>query len=59
LDIKANFKIVNKVKYSRQQSKLSKYERENNLKNSFKISKNYINQIKGKTIIIVDDVIST
>lgn len=59
LDIEANFKLIKKIKHTKQQSKLSKIEREKNLKNCFDINKKYISQIKWKTIIIIDDVIST
>lgn len=59
VDIKANFKIIKKVKHTKQQSKLNKMEREENLKNCFKINKKFINDIKDKTVILVDDVIST
>ena len=59
LDIRTNFNIVKKIKQTKQQSKLSKQDRENNLKDSFKINRKYLNQIKWKNIIIVDDVVST
>ncbi len=59
LGLEYNFKIIKKIKNTKQQSKLTKKEREKNLKNSFKINKRYIKQIKWKTIILVDDVIST
>lgn len=57
--IKANFKIIKKIKNTKQQSKLSKNDRENNLKNSFVINNRYKEEIKWKTIIIIDDVVST
>lgn len=57
--VKYNFKIIKKIKNTKQQSKLSKIERENNLKNSFSINKKYREEIKWKTIIIIDDVVST
>lgn len=57
--IKAYFNIVKKTRTTKQQSKLSKNERENNLKDSFTINKKYLNLIKWKNIVIVDDVIST
>jgi ComF family protein len=59
LEIDYNFKIIKKVKHTKQQSKLTKQDREKNLENVFQINKKYIEQIKWKTIIIVDDVIST
>lgn len=58
---KINYKknILKKVKQTKQQSKLTREQRLVNLKDSFKINKKYLNQIKDKKIIIVDDVIST
>ena len=49
----------NTLKQTKQQSKLTREQRLVNLKDSFKINKKYLNQIKDKKIIIVDDVIST
>lgn len=51
--------ILKKVKNTRQQSKLSRQERLKNLEKSFKISKNKLDIIKWKKIILIDDVIST
>lgn len=51
--------MTKKIKYTKQQSKLSKNDREINLKDSFQINKKYLELIKWKNIIIVDDVIST
>ena len=51
--------ILSRKKRTRQQSKLSKNKRIDNMKNSFTIRKNYIDIIDKKEIIIVDDVIST
>jgi len=54
-----NFDIIKKVRHTKQQSKLNKKERENNLKWAFSINKKFLNQIIWKNIIVVDDVIST
>lgn len=51
--------MTKKQKNTKQQSKLSKKERENNLINAFELNKKYIEIIKWKNIIIVDDVVST
>jgi ComF family protein len=59
LGIDYNFNIIKKIKHTKQQSKLIKQDREKNLKNVFQINKKYIENIQWKTIIIVDDVIST
>lgn len=57
--IKTSNKIVKRIKNTRQQSKLSKKERELNLKDSFKISRKLKDIIDKKNIILVDDIIST
>jgi len=57
--IKLENKLVKKIKSTRQQSKLSKLDRQVNLLNSFSVAKNQIDNIDKKTFIIVDDVIST
>lgn len=51
--------MTKKTKFTKQQSKLSKKERENNLIDVFEINKKYTGIIKWKNIIVVDDVVST
>lgn len=51
--------ILKKFKNTKQQSLLSKKDRELNLKNAFKINKKYLEKIELKKIIVIDDVIST
>jgi len=52
--------IVKKTKHTKQQVWLNKNQRENNLKNIFKLTKNAISNINwNETIIIVDDVTTT
>lgn len=51
--------VIVKQKQTRQQSKLSKPERILNLENSFKINKKYIDKLDNKTILLIDDVVST
>lgn len=51
--------LINKTINTRQQSKLNKLDRMKNLKKSFKINDKYIDMIDNKTIIFIDDVIST
>ncbi len=52
--------LVKRVRNTRQQSTLSKNQRLSNLEKAFKINKKLVDKIdKNKTIIIVDDVIST
>ncbi len=52
-------KILWKNKYTKSQAKLIKQERLENLKDKFYLKKKYKEYIKWKTIIIIDDVIST
>jgi ComF family protein len=52
-------KVLQKKKTSKQQSKLHKYERLTNVKNSFQINKKYQKKIQNKVCIFVDDVVST
>lgn len=51
--------ILKKVKQTKQQSKLNRKERLENLKNSFIINEIFLEKIKNKKILIIDDVIST
>lgn len=52
-------KLIKKIKPTKQQSILSKEQRKNNLKNVFKINQKIFQKYQTKTIIIIDDVIST
>ncbi|MCK9272822.1 hypothetical protein M0P65_04725 [Candidatus Gracilibacteria bacterium] len=51
--------LLYKSKYTKSQSRLPKKERLKNLENAFKIKKKYKNKLGGKTIILIDDIIST
>ncbi|MDD5212961.1 MAG: phosphoribosyltransferase family protein [Candidatus Gracilibacteria bacterium] len=51
--------LVIKTKYTKSQSRLSRQDRLKNEINSFSINKKYISIIKGKKVIIVDDVVSS
>ena len=46
-----------KVKWTKDQNRLGKIERQNNLQNSFKT--NNIEDFKGKEILLIDDIITT
>lgn len=59
LNIQYELSLVKKIRSSRPQSHLSKMERYENIKNKFEINKNLISSMRYKTIIIVDDVVST
>lgn len=54
-----NKNFLKKIKNTKQQSQLQKEFRLNNLKNSFKINDKYLNKLNNKTIILIDDVVST
>lgn len=54
-----SFKVLKKIKFSQQQSKMFGYERFNNIANSFIVKKGFTPLIEGKKVILVDDVIST
>ena len=51
--------LLYKSKYTKSQSRLPKKERLKNLENAFKIKKKYKNKLGWKTIILIDDIIST
>lgn len=52
-------KLTKKIKYTSKQAILNKEKRLLNLKNCFSFNNKYKNYIKWKTIIIIDDIIST
>lgn len=56
LDKEVSHSLI-KTRYTRDQGKLSRLERMNNLKDSFKIRAR--EEIRGKTILLVDDIITT
>lgn len=51
--------ILKKVKYTRQQSHLSREQRLKNRKDCFEVKKNYKDKLDTKTVFLVDDIIST
>lgn len=54
-----SFKVLKKIKFTQQQSKMHGIQRFHNIKNSFIVRKNFIPMIEGKKVIVIDDVIST
>jgi predicted amidophosphoribosyltransferase len=54
-----NNSLITKTRNTKPQSHLSKIQRIENLQNAFKININELKKYKNKTIVIVDDVIST
>lgn len=59
LGIKYSNRLLKKVKNTLPQSKLKRKKRINNVKNSFSVNKNKIFDIKGKDILLVDDLFTT
>jgi len=59
LKINCNKKVLIRKKYTRQQSKLDRQKRLDNLNNSFKIRKNQLDKIDKKIIFLIDDVVTT
>jgi ComF family protein len=57
--IEYNDKILKRVKNTKQQSKLTKKEREKNLVWVFWFNKKYEKYLEYKKVILVDDVVST
>jgi len=51
--------IIRKTRFTKQQSHLQRHQRLTNVKNVFDVRKRYRSYLKGKTVILVDDVIST
>jgi ComF family protein len=51
--------LLIRKKYTRQQSKLSRQERLNNLNNSFKINKNQGDKVDNKIVFLIDDVVTS
>jgi ComF family protein len=59
LNIKPLEKCLKRTRYTKTQTKLSITEREENVKNAFKLNGKYEELIRGKNLILVDDVITT
>jgi ComF family protein len=51
--------LVKRIRHTSTQTKLNREERILNMKNAFEINKKYKNEIIGKRIILVDDVVTT
>ena len=52
-------KCLKRTRFTQTQTKLSREERIQNVRGAFKLRKKYVDIIKGKNVIIVDDVITT
>ena len=59
LNIKPLEKCLARTRYTKTQTKLSITEREENVRGAFALNPKYGDLIKGKNIILVDDVITT
>ena len=57
--IKYSKNALKRIKHTRQQSTISKQKRLTNLQDCFKLDNKYLDIIDKKTLIIVDDVVST
>ena len=51
--------LMVRIKDTKSQIFLKKKERENNLKNVFAVNEKYLETVKGKNILLVDDVMTT
>lgn len=51
--------LVKRIRHTTTQTKLSRDERINNIRDAFEINKKYTGEISGKRVIIADDVITT
>ena len=59
LDIKFVPDLVKRLRYTSTQTKLTREQRIDNMKDAFELNKKYKDQIYGKSIIVVDDVVTT
>jgi ComF family protein len=50
---------LKRVRYTKTQTKLTREERKENVSNAFELNEKFIRRLKGKNIILVDDVITT
>lgn len=59
LNIKFSPHLVTRVRHTKTQTKLNREDRIRNMKDAFKINKKCENEIYGKRVILVDDVVTT
>ena len=57
INIPVHQKVLKRIKYTKPQSKLNAAERQQNVKDAFRVIEP--GAVKGKTVIIVDDVLTT
>lgn len=57
LNVKVSDRVVKRVKYTESQTTMNLNEREENISGAFKLKKN--NNVRGKIILLIDDVITT
>ncbi len=57
LKVKASERVVKRIKYTESQTTMTLSERQENISNAFTIRN--MNEVKGKTILLIDDVITT
>jgi len=56
---KGNADVLRRSRYTKQQAKLSKIERMDNVKNAFVLNNKNVQLIRGKRVLLVDDVFTT
>jgi predicted amidophosphoribosyltransferase len=56
LDLPYSKRVIIRNRYTRQQSKLNREDRLNNLNNSFKVRRNKIDKIDKEIVFLIDDV---
>ncbi|MCH7755928.1 ComF family protein [candidate division KSB1 bacterium] len=56
-NIPVNQKILNRIRYTKPQSRLNAFERQQNVKDAFRVIDP--SAVKGKTVVLVDDVLTT
>jgi len=59
LNIKVMDKCLKRVKFTQTQTKLNREQRQENVRGAFSINQKFADNIPGKNIIIVDDVVTT
>ena len=51
--------VLKKIKETQTQSRLKKEERKKNVESVFKVKDSYLNNIKGKDVVLIDDIVTT
>jgi len=59
LHIPVNEKILKRIRYTKTQTLLSSNERKKNVSSVFEVNQKYIDKVKGRKFLLIDDVITT